>query len=356
MLGERIKLARKKAGLTLQDLAGRMSPAVTPQALSKYERGKMFPSTSVLMGLGRALDVSIDFLMSGQVARLEEVEFRKHSGTSARERAQAEALVLARMEKYLEIEAILDVPECSPEWDQCTIESHEDIEAAAKGLRESWALGEDPIQSMTELLEHHGLRVIQAALPERFDGLTCVVKRTGGRADTHAIVVSCSTNVERMRFNFAHELAHRVIRGVAHDRIPHEKAMHRFAAAFLIPESSLREDVGGKRQAISFHEIVTLKHRYGVSAASMLYRLSDLDLLPASVVDYAWRTYARTWRTVEPLPISGDMGVAFYERPARFEQLVFRALSEDLISPPRAAGLLGWTLDRIEREIRGPAA
>ena len=63
----------------------------------------MMPSSAVLVGLGKALDVSLDFLMSAQVEVLDGLEFRKHSGTSARDRAKAEAIVIDNLERYLVI-------------------------------------------------------------------------------------------------------------------------------------------------------------------------------------------------------------------------------------------------------------
>ena len=36
-----------------------MDPRVSAQAISKYEAGKMMPSSAVLVGLGKALDVSL---------------------------------------------------------------------------------------------------------------------------------------------------------------------------------------------------------------------------------------------------------------------------------------------------------
>ena len=67
MFGQRLRLARKRAGLSLRSLAERMDPKVTAQAISKYEAGKMMPSSAVLVGLGEALDVSLDFLMSARI-------------------------------------------------------------------------------------------------------------------------------------------------------------------------------------------------------------------------------------------------------------------------------------------------
>ncbi|MDE2788856.1 MAG: helix-turn-helix domain-containing protein [Paracoccaceae bacterium] len=67
----------------MRELADAMSPKVTAQAISKYEAGKMLPSSAVLIGLGKALDVSLDFLMSAQVEALDAVEFRMHSRAGA---------------------------------------------------------------------------------------------------------------------------------------------------------------------------------------------------------------------------------------------------------------------------------
>lgn len=357
MFGQRLKLARKKAGLSLQALAERVSPPVSAQAISKYESGQMMPSSAVLIGLGKALGVSLDFLMGGQVEALAGMEFRKHSGTSAKDRALAEAIVTEKLEDYLAIEDILEIaplpdPFAGLRCDK--VRSFEEIDEKAARLRTEWKLGLDPISSMTALLEDKGIRVVEANLPERFDGLACDVKRTGGKPDTEVVVVSSRTNVERKRFNLAHELAHRVIRDTGNPDIKLEQAMHRFGAAFLVPADHLRTEVGASRHGITYHELIRLKRYYGISAAAMLMRLRDVGLLPAAIVEYAFRTYARSWRTKEPEPIRDDEGLGAFEKPMRFERLVWRALGEDLISPVRAAQLLKRSLSFVEEQVRGP--
>jgi hypothetical protein len=91
-----------------------------------------------------------------------------------------------------------------------------------------------------------------------------------------------------------------------------------------------------------------------MSAAAMLIRLRDVGLLPEATVDYAFRTYARAWRTDEPSPIKDGQGLGAFEKPLRFERLVYRALAEDMISPVRAAQFLNAPLTKIEEEMRGP--
>jgi len=60
-LGLRIKTQREKRKLRQADVAGALR--VTAQAVSKWERGENAPDISVLVGLARLLDVSVDWLL-----------------------------------------------------------------------------------------------------------------------------------------------------------------------------------------------------------------------------------------------------------------------------------------------------
>ena len=357
MFGQRLRLARKRAGLSMRALADAMSPKVTAQAISKYEAGKMLPSSAVLVGLGKALDVSLDFLMSAQIEALDAVEFRKHSGASARDRARAEAVVMDSLERYLAIEHILDI-EASVDWVErrrCdSVASESQIDERADELRRVWDLGRDPIPSLCELLEDKGIKVVEADLPESINGLSCHVLR-GDEIVAEAVVVSSRINVERKRFTLAHELAHRIIRSTGNPAIDLEGAMNRFAGAFLVPAQCLREEVGADRHRITYYEIVRLKHIYGVSAAALLVRLGQVGVLRPGSVQHAFATFARSWRRSEPDPILPDHGFAAFEKPRRFKGLVSRAVGEELISPVRAASLLNQSLESVERQISGPA-
>ena len=356
MFGERLRLARKRAGLSMRSLAEQMTPKVTAQAISKYEAGKMLPSSSVLVALGKALGVSLDFLMSAQVETLDGLEFRKHSSTSARDRAKAEAILIDNLERYLAIEDILDMP-AAFDWFEThrydSVASEVEIDTKADELRSVWRLGMDPIPSLCELLEEKGIKVIEDDLPERINGLACRVFRDG-KPVAVAVVVSNQINVERKRFTLAHELAHRIIRSTGNPAINLETAMDRFAGAFLIPGKHLLKEVGTRRRRITYYEIIRLKHTYGVSAAAMLVRLRQVGALHPSTVQRAFATFARSWRKEEPVPILPHHGFAAFEKPLRFKRLVSRAVGEELISPVRAATLLNQPLAAVEREINGP--
>ena len=356
MFGKRLRLARKRAGLSMRSLAARMDPKVTAQAISKYEAGKMMPSSAVLVGLGKALGVSLDFLMSAQVEALDGLEFRKHPSTPARDRAKAEAVLIDNLERYLTIEEVLGMEaagDCFESRRYDSVATEEEIDERADKLRDAWALGMGPLPSVCALLEEKGIKVVEADLPERINGLACQVLREG-KPIADAIVLSNRTSVERTRSTLAHEVAHRIIRSTGNPAITLEAAMTRFAGAFLVPGRHLLAEVGEGRHRITYYEIIRIKHMYGVSAAAMLVRLGQVGALRPSAVRRTWRTYARAWRKSEPEPISGTYGFAAFEKPQRFERLVWRAVGEELISPVRAAALLNESLDRVEQQISGP--
>ena len=56
--GVRLKAARKRAGLSMEDLAGRIGGMVTKQAIGKYETGRMMPSPEVLERLTQVLEIA----------------------------------------------------------------------------------------------------------------------------------------------------------------------------------------------------------------------------------------------------------------------------------------------------------
>ena len=62
MLGQRLKLARSAAGLSLRGLEERIGNRVTAQAIGKYERDESIPSSGVLIALADALSVSCGLL------------------------------------------------------------------------------------------------------------------------------------------------------------------------------------------------------------------------------------------------------------------------------------------------------
>jgi len=157
LIGNRLKLARRAAGLSLRALESRIDGRVTAQAIGKYERNESMPSSGVLIALADALGVSVEYLTSDQELALEAVEFRKKSISRKREEGHVQARVVDLLERYLEVERLLALP--TVEWDKPreapypVVEDFVEVEQAALSLRTHWDLGRNPIPSMVELLE-----------------------------------------------------------------------------------------------------------------------------------------------------------------------------------------------------------
>lgn len=357
MIADRIKLARRKAGLSLRDLSSAMNGRVTAQAIGKYERGEDTPSSGVLLALAKALGVTLNYLLDAQGIELSSVEFRTKANTTARDRAHVETEVLEWIDRYLQIELILDLD--SATW-QCPAAAPRhlrevgDAEKLASEVRDEWKLGLDPIPNMTELLEEKGLKVLTVPLPQRISGFTCMVGRGEGRADLPVIVVNNQFPLERRRLTLAHELAHRLMdTGSLADK-DEERAANVFAGAFLMPREHLLGEAGKHRNALGYKEIVDLKRLYRVSGAALLMRLRQLDVISQSTLIYAFQSIARGWRTQEPEELEPPENRGQREKARRFERLCYRALAEGLISLTKAAELLRLPASEVEAGLKGP--
>jgi transcriptional regulator with XRE-family HTH domain len=115
MIGQRLKLARSAAGLSLRELGAKIGNRVSAQALSKYEQDEMMPSSDVLIALCGALAVSEDYLLGEQAVELDGVEFRKKVHMSSKEEAQIQARAMHLVERYLMIEDVLGL---ALNWDE----------------------------------------------------------------------------------------------------------------------------------------------------------------------------------------------------------------------------------------------
>lgn len=351
MIGQRLRISRKAAGLSLRDLAARIGNRVTAQAISKYERNESTPGSAVLMALADALGVSVDYLVGDGDMVLEGVEFRKKRLVSRREEARIEGRVLDLLERYLSVEELLGLS--SATWEKPrqapwpVRRDPAEAEDAARGLRALWSLGLDPVPNLVDLLEDRGVKVLSMAL-SGVDGLTARV-RSGRRGALSVIVVNREDWGERQRFTLAHELGHMVldVDSQAHD----EKAAHYFAGAFLMPAETLRAELGRRRTSIGLSELFDLKRLFGVSVQALTYRCLDVGIFGRPLFRRLFCEFDRRgWRQPpyrEPCAMEG-------ERPRRFERLCYRALSEGAVSESRTAELLSLSVAELNLRMDEP--
>ena len=351
MVGQRLKLVRTAAGLSLRGLEKRIGSRVTAQAIGKYERGASTPSSGVLTALADVLSVPVDYLVGDQEIALEAVEFRKKKITSKREEAQVEAKVLHLLERYLEVEEFLRLT--SVNWDKPreapypVVSDPAEADRAANSLRLYWGLGLDPIPDLVELVEEHGIKVLSIDLGN-IDGLMARVRRPG-KSMVPVLVGNCNDWGERQRFTMAHELGHLVLEVSAN--VDHEKAAYRFAGAFLMPAEALWGAIGKHRTFVGWSELFALKQLFGASVQAITYRCKELGIFSESLFKRLFNDFTRLgWRRPpyrEPVSITREI-------PRRFERLCFRALAEGAVTKPKAAELLQTSVPELSRRMDEP--
>ncbi|MGE3703084.1 MAG: helix-turn-helix domain-containing protein [Hyphomicrobiaceae bacterium] len=352
MIGKRLQLARRAAGMSLRDLEAKLDKMVSAQALSKYERDEMMPGSDVLAALARALGVAESYLLGQNDLTLESVEFRKNMITSKKEEASIKASVLSEVERYLEIEDFVGVESANwsrPDGSPYRVEELADAELAVRLLRSAWNLCPDPIPNLTEFLEERGVKVIPLRLGERVSGLMCLARRSRG-ADVPIVIVNEEDTGERQRFTLAHELAHHVLD--MPEGAKGEKLAHRFASAFLMPAEILWREVGKHREQISLGELLELKALFKTSIQAITYRLKDLQIIAEPLFKRLFDEFVqRGWRK----PPYAEPGAIPPEKPERFTRLCYRAVSEGAVSEAKAAELLGISVRQLNQRLENPA-
>ena len=352
MIGNRLKRAREALGMSLRELEAAIQGQVSAQAIGKYERDEMMPSSTSLLALSKALAVSPEYLLSERPIELTGVDFRKAPHAGVKEERAVEASVLDQVERYLALEELL--PGVEQHWEDpddpaFRIARIEDAEQAADALRRLWQLGIDPIPSMAELLEDKGVKVIALNLPENVSGSKAFVQRPHEH-DVPVIVVNQGHNGERQRFTLAHELAHLVLRFTGLSDAEQEKAADRFAGAFLMAKDMVLRLLGPHRTSISIGELAELKKIFKVSIASLVVRCAQLGILAKAAYGRLWaQIKSQGWNS----QVSTEPNSLAPEVPQRMERLCLRAVAEDAMSEARAAELLNISVRELDRRLMG---
>ncbi len=343
MFGERLKSARKMAGLSLEQLAQQMGD-ITKQAINNYEKGKRKPDSRTVIMLSKALGVRPEYFFRKQIIDLGNFEYRKKVRLTKKEKERIEAKARDIISRYLEIENLLGE---NTVWENplenFEIKKIEDVEEAALKLRKSWNLGNNAIPNLIETLEDNGIKVIYIDVNKDFDGLA---NFAGGIP-----IIIVNKKIEdtgRLRFTVAHELGHLLLKldSVENEK-EKEKYCHTFAGAFLIPKEQIIKEFGGAhRSKIALTELISIKEEYGISIQAIAKRLHQLGVIgDSSYKKFNIIVNKNNWRRKEP----GEYKAK--EKPERFNNLVHRAVAEGIITLSKAASLLNTTISNLEMKI-----
>ena len=329
----RLKSAREMNGLSMAALAAKMDGIVSPQAVYKYEAGKMLPNSTVLNALCDVLGVDPDYFFKPVTVALQGISFRKKAKMTETEKKMIIGKIKDGIERYYEIEDLCGISRSfSMNFHDAVVSDEGTVYELAERLRREWNLGSSGISNVIGLLEEHGILVVETDVSEDFDGLS-------GNADgSPVIVLNKNFTPERKRFTALHELGHILMKfsdNLTQKKI--ESLCHLFANEVLIPRNTFKDAVGDiSSKPIHIDQFVDLQMLYGVSIDALMYKAMKLEMIPQSrYIRYRQRKNkdARFKQIIDESRI-GD------EKSDRFESLVYKAYAGDIISLSKAASLL----------------
>lgn len=343
VFADRFKSARLMNGYSLQDLADALGNKLSRQALHRYEKGEVIPDAKKINMLSKAMDVTPDYFFRTTKVELGEIEYRKVSKMSLKAASIIKEKTKEYLSRYLELEEILGL---ANEFDNHlkdfeTVTTYEQVNRAAELLRDKWELGKGPVFNIAELLEDKNIKVVKLDVNEDFDGLQTFVNET---IPVVAYNLKKANKPDRIRFTLLHELAHLLLKFGNVTKHQKETLCHQFAGAMLLPEETIKAELGTHRNKLSTLELANIKKQYGISMQAIVMRARACGIIN----DHYTRQFfffmeQMNWRVDEPVEYQGA------EESNRFEQLLFRALIEDQISISKAASLSDLSLVEFKK-------
>lgn len=333
-LGKKLMSARKMAGYSLQRLADEMDIEITKQALNLYELGKSVPSEKVLDSIVKALNIDLNDISIESKIRNERIEFRVAEPLSAKELDSIKYNAVDYLEKYCEVENLLNIksnfenPFLNNKIDDST-----NVDELAEKLRKIWSLGTEPINDVISLLEDRGIKIYETYQDaSRFSGMSlssnsfaCIILNKNREMD-----------IVRRRLTALHELAHLMFPYSSFPDSWKDKQIENFCFAFgravLLPKKNFIKQFGEKRKSIVLGELIALENQYGISVKALMMRAAyDLNIITGLKLNefFKWIN-----NLADPNKMLGDFQAA--EKPVRFQRLIYRALSESIITPEKA--------------------
>lgn len=294
-LGERLKSARVRAGLTQEGAADKLTFART--TIVAIEKGERRVKPEELEAMARAYGTQINVLTRETVPVIDVVpRFRAMPGTPTRESNDAIVIFSDLIAAELELEQLLNRPlkfSYPPERPVGTRDPREHAEDTAMELRYRLGIGLAPIPDLVSFLELEiGIRVFVHPLPSKISGLYAFSPHWGA-----AILLNASHPRSRRATSGGHEFGHfmsdrtnpDVYEEDKQDSLREERFARAFSPAFLMPAPAIRQqyqEYYDAEQRFAPRHLILMAHRFHVSEEAMCRRLEDLQLLPKG----AWQS------------------------------------------------------------------
>lgn len=324
VIGERLRVARTRAGLTQDAAASDLKLART--TLIAIEKGQRRVRGDEIRGFASLYKTSVNTLLRPTSVQVDVIpRFRALLGAPTSSAAEAARLLNDLASAEVELERLLGQPlklSYPAERPIGTGDIRELAEDAAMELRQRLGLGLAPIADMVSLLELElGVRVFVRPLAGNLSGLFVFDEELGA-----CVLLNQHHPKTRRALTASHEIGHLLtarkepdILDLGHAAQSREERFAKFfAPSLLMPAPMVRRRVQEFQRdtgRFSPRHLILLAHYFHVSDEAMCRRLEDLKLLRGG-----------TWESLKERGYSGKLA---------FEVLGDRTTSEEIVMPPR---------------------
>ncbi|MBI1297225.1 ImmA/IrrE family metallo-endopeptidase [bacterium] len=293
-LGQRLKQAREREGMTQADAAAVLDVART--TLTAIEQGTRRVKAGELIKLAQAYGRQVsDFVRARPEIVPFQVQFRSVQLTDDIDGDQIRQSIADfedHCQDYLELESIMDSV-YRPRYPQIYEIDGDQIERIAEAVaieeRSRLNVGDGPFVQLRQVLENDvGLRIFYLPLRPsgKISAMYAYSEELGG-----CIAVNSQHPEERRRWSLAHDYAHfltqrerpAILPTAGYVRVPrHERFADAFAKYFLMPTSGLLKRARAHLSAngkLTVSDVLILANYYAVSAETMTHRLEELELV-----------------------------------------------------------------------------
>ena len=349
-LGQRLKVARKAIGFTLERAAN--ESGIGQSSLSEFENGKREPKFSQLSRLADVYRKTVEFFLTDEVIIEDVILWRDRPEEEDAKKTEAEFKQLCG--QYRNLELLMNEIR-SVKLPQADVKRQQFDYRQASHLAESFQrtllLGDIPSASLKQILEE---KFYIKIFHLEFCGSAI---STVSEAFGPAILLNSKSKVWRRNFDLAHELFHlmtwQIFREAkAGNQKPsefEEKLANAFASRLLLPTDVVKdriEQVVGPKGQISLEVLDEIAREFGVSLDALLWRMLYLYNRSAEDIEkYIQRT--QHMKSSRPQRRSDTPD----KLPERYCALAIRALREGKLSLMQFKKYMGLSYKEAEQYL-----
>lgn len=324
MIGENLKRYRLLKGLSLRKFGELVGMSQT--AIMKYEKDLMKPDGDKLLLFANVLGCNVVDLIKDNSKRKDfDLNFRKKESLKGKRLDALKEYIYELVNNYLDVLELNNIEKTKLK--KYKITSLDDAEIVAKKFRLDNDINEKiPLSNLCNIIENLGISVIVIENDDNyfkgFDGVSEIVD------GVPFICFASDINYYRQRFTLAHELGHLILD--IDPKLDEEKICNDFASSLLLPRKAIEFEFGKNRLGISTREYEIVRDEYRTSIKAIIYRLEKCGVISKNYAKTAYINFNKNLLDNEL-----KLSKTYKEYSNKYEQLVFRLLTQEIITQSR---------------------